>query len=224
MDIITDAINAISNIECGWTNCWAFQDQKEKLFTVKKEALLKSYAFKMRGYDIIDIYKQLDKFDDCIKAQTLTLTQEEDEKLLLAVKYYADNNIPIIKTKFTDNLNELYTITPEEKIKSAWRYKYDVYSDLMNFYLGYAEEINLFETFLKFMDFTEYLIQKYPTENNHYNHCNHAIYYLKFLIKKKEFDKAKHIVNNYTFIPRGKTETTAFEKILLKLKETPLIK
>ena len=224
MQILEEVANAISNLTVGWTNRWAFADTLDKMESNKATALKNPAFFKQRGYDIADAYKQLETFLKCAEQQTLTLTQEDDEKVILAAKLYADNNRYIIETKATKDL-KLFNARnmPAEAEKTAWGYKYTVYKDLMAFYFGYTEDFDFHKTFLKYMDFTEYLIKKYP-DDNHFSQSDIGLYYVKWLVKKKQFERAKHIIETYTFKPRGKGETTTYEKIIAKLNDLKLLK
>lgn len=202
--------NALSNLELGWTNQWAFIDQREQLLLEKTTALKNKKALLKEGYDVVDIYKQLDEFNLCIRKQA-GLTNEEEEKILLAALYYAENNRPIISSRLN---NHLYILNNSfEKEKSALRYKYDVYLSLISFYLGYKKEFDLFNVFLDFLNFNEFLLSKYPNENQSFYSVGYTIIYLKFLIKVKKIERVKYIFENYTLNPIGKTDTANLEKI-----------
>ena len=206
--------NAVDNLEMGWTNQWVFLDQREILLAKKSDAFKKIKSLLRERYNVIDIYKQLEEFDLCIKKQK-GLTDDEEEKILLAVAFYAECNRPIISSSINSTLAELDT--PQEKEKSALRYKYDIYTNLISFYLGYKEELNLFDTFVKFLRFNEELLSKYPSEKSNFYSVPYTISYLKFLIKKKQFDKSEYILSNFTIIPTGKMDTASLEKIKEKI-------
>ena len=85
MQILEEIYNAIGNLTFGWTDCWAFADMRDIMVSNKALALKNPAFFKSRGYDIADAYKQLETFLKCAKQQTITLTQEDDEKFRKAL-------------------------------------------------------------------------------------------------------------------------------------------
>lgn len=213
-----DFINALSNLEIGWTNQWSFMDQRDKLLKQKKFAQKNKAKLKKEGYDVDDIYKQLEEFDECVRRQ-IPITDDEEEKIILAALEYAKNNRPIISSIINENLSQLYhdvgdTNSPK---KAEFRYKFDVYRNLIDFYLCYKEDFDLFEeitNFLKFGQKVRNFDSKHP-ENYYYTY--EAICYLKFLIKKKEFSRANYIIDNFDLTPIGKGDINAFEKIKEKI-------
>ena len=206
----------VLNLECGWTNQWCFIDNRDRLLAYKKEALANKKQLAKEGYDVQDVYKQLDEFDACTKRQK-PLTDDEEESIILAAFEYSENNRPIISTKRNNLLNQLDTCN--EKEKWAFRYKFDVRHNLISFYISYADKIEIFDTVIVFIQFSEFLIKKYPNDEVSYNCTGTIIYYLKFLVKNKQFDRALFILENFNLKPRGKTETAALEKIKAKIEQ-----
>lgn len=218
MDNFQEFKNALTNIEMGWTNQWSFMAQLEKLLEQKPIVLKNRKALEREGYDVIDIYKQVDEFQKCIGEQK-TLTDNEEERIILAALEYAKNNRPIIISKFNKSIAKLNELIGDSKssIESSLRYRYDVSANLVNFYLYYQDELDLFDVIIKFLTFTKYLHELYPNKKECYYSTPYVIEYLKFLIKKKEFDKAKYILKNFDLPPIGKGDTDKLEKIKTKL-------
>lgn len=217
MDNLEDFKQALDNLEMGWTNQWAFIDQRDKLLGQKKLALNNKSLLKKEGYDVNDIYKQLEEFEECARRQ-LPVTDDDEEKILLAAFEYAQNNRPIISSKINEDLAQFYhAIGDTESPKQAeLGYKFDVYKSLIDFYLYYQDELDLFEAITKFLKFGQQVRNSDPTHPENYYYTSEAIQYLKFLVKKKEFDKANYI-DNFDLTPIGKGDTTAFEKIKDKI-------
>ena len=213
-------INKVNNLEMGWTNQWCFMDNRDTLLSYRKEALAKKKELGKMGYDVTDIYKQLDEFEKCINKQK-TLTMDEEEKILLGALEYAENNRPIITSKLNRNLTVINS--NKEKEQSSLRYKFDVYHSLINFYLGYKKDIDLFDTIVRFIEFDEYLIFTYPKDKNNFYCTSTVIYYLKFLIREKQFEKAIFILSKFKLDTIGKTDAEALEKIKAKLSTKKLL-
>lgn len=212
----------VSNLELGWTNSSAFEDQFKKLLSYKNYALKCQKKLQKEGYDVIDIYNQAQEFQNCIFKQ-VTFTEEREEAIILAALEYVESNRPIICSKMNKDFFFLNSYLPEEEKKSLLRYKYDVYCDLVSFYLSYRDQIDLYEVFIKFLDFNEYLLNSYPSDAANYYSVPYIVTYLKFLLKKKEVEKANFIIKSFTIIPRGKGDTLALEKVKQKLMELPKI-
>lgn len=215
---LQDFKNAIANLEMGWTNQWAFIDQREQLLSQKKLALKNKALLKREGYDVDDIYGQLEEFDACSRRQ-IPITDDDEEKILLAALEYALNNRPIISSKCNNDLAKFYAITEntESPKRAELRYKFDVYKNLINFYLYYQDELNLFEVVTKFLTFGQQVRNSDPSHPENYYYTFEAIQYLKFLVKKKEFDKANYIIDTFDLTPITKGDTTALEKIKEKI-------
>ena len=218
MDNLDDFRHALDNLEMGWTNQWAFMDQRDKLLSQKKIAMKNKNLLKKEGYDVNDIYNQLEAFESCTRRQ-IPITDDDEEKILLAAFEYTKNNCPIISSRINKDLGELYRDTRDIQSpkRSALRYKFDVYKNLVDFYLGYKDDFDLFEMVTKFLSFGQQVKNFDPDHSENYYYTFEAILYLKFLIRKKEFDKAIYIIDNFDLTPLGKTDTTALEKIKEKL-------
>lgn len=211
-----DIINRLSKLENDWINVWCYQDNRNKALEIKSDALKNATKLKSQGYNVKDIYKQLDAFEKCAKGQKELLTSDEDEKYMLAAVYYAEQNMPIVYGAYRKSLDELAVFEPAiKRKKKAARYKYDTRKDLIFLYLSYKDTIDVYAHVIDFMDFTQSLIDEFGDED--FRQSDIAIPYLKFLIKKKEFDKARGILDKYTISPIGKGETDALEKIKQKL-------
>lgn len=218
MDDLQEWKNVVANFELGWTNQWAFMEQRDKLLEQKNLALKNKKLLKKEGYDVNDIYKQLETFEECVCRQ-IPITDNDNEKILLAIFEYAQNNRPIIISKMNDDLPKLYYAMGDTKSpkKAELRYKFDVYKSLVDFYLGYKEDFDLFEMITKFLEFGQQIKNSDPAHPENYYYTFEAIQYLKFLIKKKLFDKANYIINTFNLTPIGKGDTTALEKVKEKL-------
>ena len=218
MDNFEDFMNALANLELGWTNQWAFIDQRDKLLSQRRWALKNKCALLKKGYDVIDIYNQLDEFEACTRSQS-AITDDNDEKILLAALEYANSNRPIISSKLNNNLfNLAMGLGDTDSIKlNRLQYKYDVLTSLLAFYLSYKDNLDLYEVFNKFLSFNDFLINTYPEKKENFYCVPYVIIYLKHLIKIKEFEKAQFLIKNFIIEPIGKGDTDALEKIKMKL-------
>lgn len=146
MDNFQNFKNALFNLESGWTGTEAFKNQKEILLSQKKLVLKNKKVLQKEGYNVIDIYKQIDEFDNCIKRQ-LPITDDYEEKILLAALEYANSNRPIIYSVHNKNLFELNSLLKDSYYIELpkQRYKYDVSVNLIAFYLSYREQFEVFE-------------------------------------------------------------------------------
>ena len=217
MENLCEWTNAVSNLELGWINQWCYIDNRDVLMSLKKQALKNKKAIKEEGYDVNDVYKQLEDFESCISRQAPS-TDFYEEKIILAALEYANQNRAIIISKMNSTLSLLDT--PEEKEKNALRYKFDVSLNLIGFYINYLNCIDIYENVIEFIKFTEFLASKYPHDKNHYNCTGIVIDYLKELIKSKNSDKAFFILEKFTLEPLGKTEAKNLDKIKEKLEKT----
>lgn len=214
MDNFQEFTNAVDNLRIGWTNQWAFIDQRNIILERKNFAFKNKKALQKQGYDVDQIFKELEEFENCCNRQNC-LTDDPEEKIVLAAFEYGNKNKPIIYLKYFDFDFDI----PYEKEKSADTYKFNVYINYVSFYLFYKEHFDLFNTFKTFLDFNEILLKKYFNNKENFNSSAYTIDYLKFLIKKKDFKNVKFFIDNYTIEPKLKKDILDFEKIKIKLKD-----
>jgi hypothetical protein len=208
----------IDNLELGWTNRWCFEDNRQKLLKMKEQAFWHKQEYLKNGYDVVDIYKQLDEFNNCIKQQN-TITDDPEEAIILAALEYALQLRPIICSSLNKSLYELNEIHTDKRatILHRFRYQFDVYKELICFYFSYKDKIDYFTMLNNYLSFSSKIVEEFPDEKQNFYYTGVAIFSLKYLIKIKDFSNAKQILESFTFYPSGKTDTEALEKIKYKV-------
>lgn len=215
MDDLQEWKNVVANFELGWTNQWAFMEQRDKLLEQKNLALKNKKLLKKEGYDVNDIYKQLETFKECVCRQ-IPITDNDNEKILLAIFEYAQNNRPIIISKMNDDLPKLYYAMGDTKSpkKAELRYKFDVYKSLVDFYLGYKEDFDLFEMITKFLEFGQQIKNSDPAHPENYYYTFEAIQYTSLACAPVKWTR-KHIEKEILLLPatvNEKTEKSSIRK------------
>ncbi len=215
---LTDILNEVLSLELSWINHWAYEDALSKLLEMKSFAVKnKKQIEKEFGYDIEDIYKQLDEFEETIKSIP-TITATRDEAIILAAIEYAKKRKMIISRRWGKI---------DSKLKAPHISKIDILlsrffatGNLIAFYLlnkdnqECAERVNVL--IFEYLDLSIELINLYPDEEDNLNPTGLTIKVLKKLIRDKNLSLAKQIFENYKLKPRG-SETTALSKIKEKI-------
>ena len=209
---------AVDNLELGWTNRWCFQANLEKLLEVKDFALTYPKEFIKRGYNVVDVYSQLAEFQNCIKRQNV-LTDDEEEAIILAALEYALQLRPIICSKLNKNLYDLHDTAFDHRwqLLRQFRFQFDVYTELIGFYFSYKDKINYYEMLENYLLFSSKIVENFPTEQVNFHYTSVAIYSLNYLIKIKDYIRAKYILETFPLFPATAGEVKELDKIKTKV-------
>lgn len=229
--------NLIFKFDLGVYSHYFYEELKTQLLDAEDWAFSNSdFLYKKHKLDVKDIYRQLYEFERVIEVNILsTITKTREEGTIFALLSYAQQNRPIIESKFTEQA-KIYKLkqkdyNPEtERLKEVLSHKVRYQSNLLAFYIDnhtneecYTAIHSLFHDYMKnsirlnkYDDYNEYDIEKLKKLPDRYDN-GYILHYLKLLIKHKDIDIAKQIYTQFPLTPTNKKETESYESIKKKL-------
>lgn len=228
----------ILQFDIGLSNHWGYEEFKNRLFEAEDWAFENvNLLEKKEKLNVKNIYKQLYEFENLIDSNILeTITKTRDEAIILAMLNYSKQKRPIIFSVFSERQIIIKTRNPKcdpetERIQSSLSKIVSVQSDLLGFYLQNSKTNEkcyqaLYKLFIDYMenlirlnkyeDYGIFEIDKLKKLPSRYD-CGYIIHYLKLVIKHKDFELAKEILNEYPIVPTNKKEKNDYDKIKEKL-------
>lgn len=216
----SDIIDELISMSEDWTNQWAYQDGYEKLIQAKDYALSYKDEIRAWGFDIEDVYRQLEDFEKCV-AMADTITGSRDEAIILSAIQYAEKGKTIVYRRWIPEKkrNDSFYMTDLNLFLD--KLFFDTKSSLFYFYVNNKNNLDcinyLKKHFTKFLDARESYLKLHKKNRDEFYCTPLVIAYCKILIKQKEIEKAKFILDTYTLESIGKTDTTNLEKIKQKI-------
>ena len=204
--------NILFNLEMGWVSFGAYEQQLFMLTNAKKEVLENKDLYKAQGFDIEDIYRQIDEFTSLVESKK-THTGKREEAVILTALDYAKKSQPIIYSKASKNA-EMYMIEQEQLLMNC-RYYQDVTISLFTFYFqqGYDQYHNyILPTAIELFNLSNRFLKAFPNETS-FNPIDYVILYLNDLKKNNDISTGEYIFNNVEIFPVAQSEIKQIEKL-----------
>lgn len=215
-----DIVNELVGLDSGWVNQWAYEDCYNKLIQLKPKALRYKKQIRSWGYDIDDVYKQLEEFEYCVSS-IKTITNTRDEAIILSAVQYAKSGKTIIFNRWETEQKRVEKFFMTDINLFLDTQLFETQKSLFFFYIMNKENPLCLEyldiEFIPFLDKCEGFLRIHPKEQSNFYFVPLVISYCKILLKQKRFNDIKNLIENYTLIPIRKTDTTNLEKIKEKI-------
>ncbi|MGN0807942.1 MAG: hypothetical protein ACI4MN_05815 [Candidatus Coproplasma sp.] len=205
-----DFLKHLTNLGFGWTNSYYYEDAKNALCSMREWAYQQKTALKnLYSIDVADVYQQLDGFESLVDTCNAACRREA---IIVTALAYAEHGQPIISSDFNQTCAPI--LTSEEKRKNAERYRFDVISDLLNYYLENYKNLTYYNAIQAvFPEFIE--LEKVMCEGAYQSVF--VLKYLKILLYYKDLDGARKVFEQYPITPHNKKETADYERIKSKI-------